>query len=340
MTAEVLDRLERPDEAAELAEQELERARVWAAPGAIGRALQGRRDRAARRGPRSAARGGRGARGLADDASSWRRRCTRLAWRRGSAASRPRPASRCSGRSSWRAAAARPCSPSALARSCAPAASRPRREALTGAGALTPSERRVADLAAVRADQPRDRPGALRDPEDRRGPPLQRYRKLEIPGRRELGAALPLEPPEGARDRAAPRDTEVQGGDCPCDCSSARASSRPCGRSSTASSGPGARLMLIEGQAGIGKSTLLAEAQPAGGRRRDPDARSLADRCSSASSRSGSCASCSSPSSPIRDGARAAARRGRGARRRRVRGGRRASPAATRRSRRCTASTG
>ena len=42
-------------------------------------------------------------------------------------------------------------------------------------------------LAADGRDEPRHRAGALRDAEDRRGPPLQRYRKLGIRSRRELG---------------------------------------------------------------------------------------------------------------------------------------------------------
>ena len=68
--------------------------------------------------------------------------------------------------------------------------------------------------------------------------------------------------------------------------------------------GSGMRLMLIEGPAGIGKSTLLAEARAARRRGRHPDARSGAVRCSSASSRSASSARCSSPSSPTRSRAR------------------------------------
>ena len=45
---------------------------------------------------------------------------------------------------------------------------RPRRLALQGTDALTPSERRVADLAAQGPDQPPDRAGAVRDHGDRR----------------------------------------------------------------------------------------------------------------------------------------------------------------------------
>ena len=51
---------------------------------------------------------------------------------------------------------------------------RPRREWRTGVEALTPSELRIVRLAAERPHQPRDRPRALRDPQDGRGPPLAR----------------------------------------------------------------------------------------------------------------------------------------------------------------------
>ena len=51
---------------------------------------------------------------------------------------------------------------------------RPRTDALSGVEALTPSERRVVDLAAVRAGEPRDRADAVRHAEDGRGSPHER----------------------------------------------------------------------------------------------------------------------------------------------------------------------
>ena len=51
---------------------------------------------------------------------------------------------------------------------------RPRRLALQGTDALTPSERRVAELAAQRPDQPPDRAGAVRDHGDGRDAPASR----------------------------------------------------------------------------------------------------------------------------------------------------------------------
>ena len=54
------------------------------------------------------------------------------------------------------------------------AGARPRRSALSGPGALTPAEHRVAELAAQRARQPRDRRAAVRDAAHRRDAPHAR----------------------------------------------------------------------------------------------------------------------------------------------------------------------
>ena len=77
---------------------------------------------------------------------------------------------------------------------------RPRRDALSGVESLTPSERRVADLAAAGRHQPRRGPGALRDAQDRRGPPEQRVPQARDPfAPRAAGGAGGLGQPAGTR---------------------------------------------------------------------------------------------------------------------------------------------
>ena len=72
------------------------------------------------------------------------------------------------------------------------------RAALRGVAALTPSERRVADLAADGTDQPRHRPGAVRHAEDGRGAPLERVPQARHPlaasARRDSRGLLSLDP--------------------------------------------------------------------------------------------------------------------------------------------------
>ena len=58
---------------------------------------------------------------------------------------------------------------------------RPRTTALGGVDALTASERRVAGVRRRRPEQPRHRAGAVRDAQDRRGPPQQRLPQARHP---------------------------------------------------------------------------------------------------------------------------------------------------------------
>ncbi len=67
---------------------------------------------------------------------------------------------------------------------------RPRRIALSGVDSLTPSERRVAEMAADRRHQPRDRPGLFVTPKTVEVHLSSVYRKLEISSRRQLASAL------------------------------------------------------------------------------------------------------------------------------------------------------
>ena len=82
--------------------------------------------------------------------------------------------------------------------SSTPTGARPRTDALAGVAALTASERRVVDLAAGGRDQPRHRPGAVRDAQDGRGPPLQRLPQARRPlaprAARALSARSPTNP--------------------------------------------------------------------------------------------------------------------------------------------------
>ena len=67
---------------------------------------------------------------------------------------------------------------------------RPRREALSGVGSLTPSERRVADLAAAGATNREIAQELFVTPKTVEVHLSNTYRKLEIRGRRELVGAL------------------------------------------------------------------------------------------------------------------------------------------------------
>jgi DNA-binding CsgD family transcriptional regulator/tetratricopeptide (TPR) repeat protein len=67
---------------------------------------------------------------------------------------------------------------------------RPRREALSGAGSLTPSERRVADLAAEGMTNREIAQALYVTPKTVEVHLSNAYRKLEIPGRRQLASAL------------------------------------------------------------------------------------------------------------------------------------------------------
>jgi DNA-binding CsgD family transcriptional regulator len=145
LKAQALAGLDRPDEAVPLLEDELERARHWGAPGALGHTLRllgtaradaGLLEEAVEVTERSSARLEH-ARALTALGQALRR-----ARRPGDARDPLRRAfevaSRCG---------AQPLAEVARAELYA-AGSRPRRDALTGPGSLTPSERRIADLAA------------------------------------------------------------------------------------------------------------------------------------------------------------------------------------------------
>ena len=160
------------------------RPRAWGAPtdGGPGAARPRRRCAARRRAwPSSqeavgAARGhARAARAAPRPWPPWARRC---AWPGGPTDARE-PLRRalelgdvCGADAAGRACPHRAATPPACARAA-------RRSA--GVESLTPSERRVADLAAAGQHQPRRRAGALRDAQDGRGPPEQRVPQARDP---------------------------------------------------------------------------------------------------------------------------------------------------------------
>ena len=162
--------LGRRDEAGELADGELELARTWALPGRSGsRCARRAWSRAAREASPASTRPCRSSAGRRPSSS------TQGAHRAGSGPASPQPPP-CRARG----APARGRARDGLRRrdACGPRrdrASRHRRPA----SARRPERRRVADAERAarrrygrrRADQPGDRPGAVRDPADRRGPP-------------------------------------------------------------------------------------------------------------------------------------------------------------------------
>ena len=118
------------------------------------------------------------------------------------------------------------------------AGARPRTDAAGGAAALTASERRVAGMAAEGRIEPRHRAGAVRHPQDRRGPPLQRLPQAGHP----LPARAAGRVGDG-RVTLIEREAEVAALDAAL-------------AETVAGSG---RLLVIGGPAGIGKSGLLAD---------------------------------------------------------------------------------
>ena len=193
LRADALDRLERGDEAVAVATEELAAARVWGAPGTVGRALTqlGRLEREA---------------GIArlEEAVALLEGCTaklehaRALLALGIAirhARRPADA-----RDPLRRALelATVCGAPPLAEAARSelyaAGARPRTEALAGVEALTTSEKRVADLAAS-GDTNRDIAQALYvTPKTIEVHLSNTYRKLGIRSRRELAGALGVAP--------------------------------------------------------------------------------------------------------------------------------------------------
>jgi DNA-binding NarL/FixJ family response regulator len=76
------------------------------------------------------------------------------------------------------------------------AGARPRRVALSGAGALTPSELRIARLAALGLSNREIARAAVVVPKTVQFHLSNAYRKLGVTSRTELTAALALRPPE------------------------------------------------------------------------------------------------------------------------------------------------
>lgn len=189
LKAVILDRLGRTDEGIELALEEVETARAWGAPGPVGRAL--------RVAGELAREDGLGY--LEESVSILEDSVTRLQYAKslcsyGAALRLARKPSEA--REPLRQAleladvcGAAPLAERARAELHATGA-RPRREALSGAGALTPSERRVADLAAEGRTNREIAQELFVTPKTVEVHLSNAYRKLEIKGRRELAAAL------------------------------------------------------------------------------------------------------------------------------------------------------
>ena len=181
--AEALDRLGRARRGASRSPRRSSSSRArWGAPGALGRALRVLGTLAARGRPRpTCEEARRGARRARPPGSSTRKALAALgaALRRGR---RPTDAREPLRRALELADAA---APTALAEHVRARALRDRRPAAHDGA----QRRRLADreraarrrLAAERPDQPRHRPGALRDAEDRRGPPLERLPQARHP---------------------------------------------------------------------------------------------------------------------------------------------------------------
>jgi DNA-binding CsgD family transcriptional regulator len=189
LMAEVLDRKDRTDDAAELAREELELARAWGAPGPIGRALRvfgvaEREDGIEHLEEAVSVLEGSQARLEHAKALAALGTATRLA-RKPSDARDPL----------YRALdLAGVCGATALAErvrtELAATGARPRRGALSGAGSLTPAEKRVADMAAAGRTNREIAQELFVTPKTVEVHLSNSYRKLEIRGRRELAGAL------------------------------------------------------------------------------------------------------------------------------------------------------
>ena len=189
LEAEVLDRLGRGDEARPLVEEELEIARAWGAPQAIGRALRvlGTLEREA------------GIERLREAVATLERSNARLELAKallalGTAlrlARQPSEAREPLGRALELGAA---CSAETLVERARAelraTGARPRREALSGVESLTPSERRVAEMAAEEMTNREIAQSLFVTPKTVEVHLSNAYRKLEIRNRRQLAGAL------------------------------------------------------------------------------------------------------------------------------------------------------
>ena len=178
--ARALDRLGRRDEAIALAEAELADARRWGAPGTVGPSLRALGVLRRTTGPRCSRRRWRCSSARTRGSSTPRRSPT-SAPRCAASGVRATRASRCGARSSWPTRARRGRARRARARR----ALRDRRAAAHDGA----RRRRRADgqrapgggLRGRRPEQPRHRAGAVRDAQDRRGPPEQRLPQARDP---------------------------------------------------------------------------------------------------------------------------------------------------------------
>ena len=155
------------------AEEELEHARAWGAPGTVGRSAAGPRARcAAARTAWPTGRGGRRVLEARPRGSSWPRRWPRSgrgAAPRAQAHRRARAAA--PGARAGRACAAPRRWPPRCAPSCTPPAAGRAPTAMSGRRGAHRQRARVAAMARRGADQPRHRPDAVRHAQDGRGAP-------------------------------------------------------------------------------------------------------------------------------------------------------------------------
>jgi DNA-binding CsgD family transcriptional regulator len=187
--AEILDRLGRTEEGIAIAAEEVEIARAWGGPGAVGRALriQGTLAREA------------GIELLREavavlEASPARLELAKAELALGTALRLARRPSEARGPLRRAAELAAACSADPLVERVAAelgaAGARPRREALGGVESLTPSERRVAGLAASEKTNRQIAQELFVTPKTVEVHLSNAYRKLEISSRRELATAL------------------------------------------------------------------------------------------------------------------------------------------------------
>ena len=184
-----LDRLERTDEAIELVHEELKLARDWGAPATVGRVLRvlGTIDRA------------NAIELLTESTELLAKSTTRLEYAKalcalGTAIRLERKPSEAREPLYQALELATVCGASALEERArtelGATGARPRRDALSGVGSLTPSEKRVADLAADGLSNREIAQELYVTPKTVEVHLSNTYRKLEIRSRRQLQAAL------------------------------------------------------------------------------------------------------------------------------------------------------